>query len=123
MKLVKEKRRANMKKIILALILLFALSSNALASIKLKGNILDSNINAALSFNDIESRHGLLYIYNYDIEFDVNILNIHIFDDQSLEIELESEDYMDKGIYKILYLEINKQNAERYFDALEINNY
>ncbi len=77
------------------------------------GNILDTDLEGTLYVTG--DKHGMLYIEDIDGDFYVDILNIHTFKDGSIEIELETEDYMRKDKHKIFYFEMDKENADKCF--------
>lgn len=109
-----------MGRIVLSLlILIFLFCSKSYAQIEFYGSLLDTDIEARLSMDDINSENGLLYVIDYDSEFEVNILSTSVIDSKFVEVELEMETVLEGGICKIIYLEMDENSSESFFYLLE----
>ena len=75
-----------MRQIILVVMLIFLSYSKSYAQVQFEGFVLDTNLEAVLTMDNITSEDGLLYIINYDSEFEVNILTMSVINKKMLKL-------------------------------------
>ena len=109
-----------MKKVMVVIMLIFLFCSKAYAGLEFCGQILDTNLEAVLIMDDIDSEDGLLYIN--DLELEVNVLGLSPINKKFVEVELELETVLENGVCKIIYLELDEDSSKSYFNIVrEIN--
>lgn len=75
-----------MRQIILVVMLIFLSYSKSYAQVQFEGFVLDTNLEAVLTMDNITSEDGLLYIINYDSEFEVNVLSMSVINKKMLKL-------------------------------------